>query len=67
MKANYEVNDFVEITDMEHFNGLRGMVKEVKDKICKVHINESVDHSEFYINADFSELTYIGHYDMEEI
>lgn len=67
MQAIFELNDFVEIKDMEYFNGLRGMVIEVKDKICKVHINESVDHSEFYINADFSELKYIGHYDMEEI
>jgi hypothetical protein len=62
MIPSYEVNDFVEIKDMEFFSGLRGTVTEVKNRICTVHINASVDHSEFDIYVDFGELSYISHY-----
>jgi hypothetical protein len=65
MKPVFEVDDFVEIKDMEFFSGLRGMVTEVRNRICTIHINKSAEHSEFYIYAEFGELNYINHYKKE--
>ena len=62
MNMVYEVDDFVEITNMDLFNGLTGTVTEVKGNVYTVHINASADHSDFYIYAIASELKYIGHY-----